>query len=600
MTEFLFKWIVLLTPIVISTKIFSKKGKIHFIYRLSFIFLITLLVLVLVLHFFNYALFSVFIIDFSLTFAAKVFLLEFVVSLAISYLLTLPEITITERVPGKSKYKKFIQPFFYGLLLTVPFLIMISKHWTVINFGKMEWDSIIFSITTPMEGANPSFVTSFLIDVVFPGAVIFAALYSCLFMLLISKEIQLPEKYIIPVPKSLKVCTLIILLLLSYFLAFYQLNKSYPLRSLAEYLFEDSSFIEENYVNPKKVSMEFPKKKRNLIYIYLESMENTYMSKDKGGAMNDNLIPHLTELAESNHHFSQNDYFKGGYPTRATWTMGAIVAQTGGVPLKLPSISDAMYTDFVAFMPGLYNLGDVLAAQGYNECFVIGSNGDFAGRKKLYEQHGNAKVLDLYTAYDDNIVLRDYHNGWWGFEDLYLFEYAKKALLDLSSQDKPFALTMLTVDTHHIGGYVCKYCDDKYDRQYSNVIACSDRQVYNFVQWLKEQDFYDNTTIIITGDHNSMDPDYFKEIEKTGYERTVYNCFINSDAKWSGKKRGFSTMDMFPTTLAAMGVKIDGDRLGLGVNLYSDKKTLIEKYGHSELEELLIKRSKFYDDEFLK
>jgi phosphoglycerol transferase len=38
-------------------------------------------------------------------------------------------------------------------------------------------------------------------------------------------------------------------------------------------------------------------------------------------------------------------------------------------------------------------------------------------------------------------------------------------------------------------------------------------------------------------------------------------------------------MDMFPTTLAALGVEIEGDKLGIGVNLFSDKQTLAEKYG---------------------
>ena len=35
-------------------------------------------------------------------------------------------------------------------------------------------------------------------------------------------------------------------------------------------------------------------------------------------------------------------------------------------------------------------------------------------------------------------------------------------------------------------------------------------------------------------------------------------------------------MDMFPTTLASLGAVIDGDRLGLGTNLFSDKPTLAE------------------------
>ena len=34
----------------------------------------------------------------------------------------------------------------------------------------------------------------------------------------------------------------------------------------------------------------------------------------------------------------------------------------------------------------------------------------------------------------------------------------------------------------------------------------------------------------------------------------------------------FSQFDMFPTTLAALGVKIEGNKLGLGVNLFSLNK----------------------------
>lgn len=599
MADFVYKWLVLLVPIVISTRAFNKKSKISFVYRLSFVFLITLLALVLVLHFFNYPLFSIFIIDFTALFSLKVFLLEISVSFFVSYILTLLDVTVTEEISGKKKFRRILSSLFYALLFTIPFIIIISKHWAIVNFGRVAWDSIIFTITTPMAGANPSFIISFLIQVVFPGAVIFVALFFCLRLFLCSQEIHFLNRYTIPLPKILKVILFILLMLFSYFLALRQFNKSYPLHSLKDYLFEDSTFIDTYYVDPMEVKLTFPEKKQNLIYIYLESMEITYMSEDEGGALDYNIIPNLTKLAEKNHYFSQSDNFKGAYSSRASWTTGAMVAHTGGVPLKLPSISDAAYTDFEAFMPGLCNLGDILDQHGYNQTLIVGSDGSYGGRKKMYEQHGNTKVLDLFSAYDDGIVPRKYHNGWWGFEDLYLFEYAKKELLELSEQDKPFALTMLTVDTHHIGGYVCEKCQDQYDEQYSNVISCSDRQVYEFIQWIKQQDFYDNTTIILTGDHNSMDPDYFKKIEKSGYERTVYNCFINDRGNWTGEKRGFSTMDMFPTTLAAMGVQIEGDRLGLGVNLYSNKKTLIEKYGHTGLEERLMKRSKYYDSKFL-
>ena len=56
---------------------------------------------------------------------------------------------------------------------------------------------------------------------------------------------------------------------------------------------------------------------------------------------------------------------------------------------------------------------------------------------------------------------------------------------------------------------------------------------------------------------------------------------------------------MFPTTLAAMGVEIEGERLGLGTNLFSDRMTLAEQYGRETFESEIRKKSDFYNVQFL-
>ena len=55
-------------------------------------------------------------------------------------------------------------------------------------------------------------------------------------------------------------------------------------------------------------------------------------------------------------------------------------------------------------------------------------------------------------------------------------------------------------------------------------------------------------------------------------------------------------MDLFPTTLASLGVKIEGNRLGLGTNLFSDTPTLMEKLGIEQFNLEVSKRSSYYDD----
>ena len=120
-------------------------------------------------------------------------------------------------------------------------------------------------------------------------------------------------------------------------------------------------------------------------------------------------------------------------------------------------------------------------------------------------------------------------------------------------------------------------------------------QLGEFIEWIQDQDFYDNTTVILAGDHLSMNTTSFNNLPE-GYERRVYNVYLNSAVDTDNtKNRDFTTFDYYPTTLAALGVKIQGDRLGLGTNLFSDKKTLSEKYGNDYIDQELRKKSTYYD-----
>jgi len=90
-----------------------------------------------------------------------------------------------------------------------------------------------------------------------------------------------------------------------------------------------------------------------------------------------------------------------------------------------------------------------------------------------------------------------------------------------------------------------------------------------------------------------MDSTFLSNIDPD-YQRKVYVSYINSAADLSDtSRREYSTMDLFPTTLAAMGCQIEGNRLGLGTNLYSHQKTLTEIYGLSEESKLLAAKSDF-------
>lgn len=327
----------------------------------------------------------------------------------------------------------------------------------------------------------------------------------------------------------------------------------------------------------------------------MESMENSYASKELGGNQEVNYIPNLTALAEQNISFSHNAAFGGANVTAgAGWTMGALFSTTTGIPFSFP-VDGNMMGMFENFAPGVTSLGDILNAHGYNQVFFCGSDGNFAGRQNYFEQHGSYDVIDYYDMIDKGYIDEDYYE-WWGVEDRKLYEFAKKELLRLADEADPFNFTMLTSDTHHVDGYVCDICGDEYPEQLANVVRCADEQINSFINWCKQQAFYDNTTIVIVGDHLRMDSSLVSDFE----DRKTYNCIINS-AKMpaaSIKNRVFTSLDFFPTALSAMGFEIAGDRLGLGTDLFSAAPTLAEQLGLERLNTELSKYSKYYIENF--
>ncbi|MDE6635518.1 MAG: hypothetical protein K2K09_02800, partial [Lachnospiraceae bacterium] len=85
------------------------------------------------------------------------------------------------------------------------------------------------------------------------------------------------------------------------------------------------------------------------------------------------------------------------------------------------------------------------------------------------------------------------------------------------------------------------------------------------------------------------------------YDRRTYFTIINPADSLEDKAtyRRFSTLDIYPTSVAALGAQIEGNRLGLGVNLFSEEPTLVEEMGLSELNIELLKNSKYYQKKLL-
>ena len=360
---------------------------------------------------------------------------------------------------------------------------------------------------------------------------------------------------------------------------------------------QTSTLFEQYYVDAAETDIVFPENKKNLIYIFVESMEITNATQEEGGAESFNAIPELVELAQLNDCFNGTEEQLNGGLTQGntTWTVAGMLAQTAGIPLNAPTVGN----DYGAteFLPGAYSIGEILEQEGYSNCLLLGSEAKFAHRATYFKEHGNYEICDYDWAIEEELIPQDYR-VWWGYEDAKLFEFAKDKIIEMSEGDEPFNFTMLTADTHFTDGYWCQDCEELYDAQYSNVLACASHKIGEFIEWIQEQDFYEDTVIVISGDHLCMDAVYYSNVPED-YERKTYVNVINSAKSEPNEVRQYTTMDLFPTTLSAMGCEIEGNRLGLGTDLYSDTQTLTEFLGKENYEYQLGLTSEYYKNHIL-
>lgn len=375
-----------------------------------------------------------------------------------------------------------------------------------------------------------------------------------------------------------------------------------PLKEIVQSQTRSENFLATNYVEPANV-LKSPEHQRNFIHIYMESVENSYYDEQHGGYGPENLMPDLLRLNQEAIFFTQHPEPKPGQPTQfggphqtfgAVHSLAAMVNMESGIPMKT-SVADG---EANMSYPNFHTVGDILAADGYNNEIMLGADANWGNLDRYYIEHGNFTVFDHRHAIQKGLIPPDYHQ-WWGYEDDKLYEYAKDELTRLSQEDKPFYFILENADTHFPDGYVSVNMKEKpFEKQYANVIFYSQAEVVKFVEWCKTQPWYENTTIQITGDHRSMDRHFFADWNPD-YERTVVNMYINPapTLKFDRERqfnRSFAPFDIFPTTLATLGYTINGQRLGIGTNLYSDMPTLAEHVGLETLNAKLASKDEFY------
>lgn len=371
-------------------------------------------------------------------------------------------------------------------------------------------------------------------------------------------------------------------------------NKFKIIAYINNYFFKEySSFYEDNY---KISNISKSPKTNNLILIFAESFESTYSSKNvpKGEDSTiyspfGELMPNLSKFAMGGGiNFSANDALGGIYPNNgSSVTIAGISSYLCGIPLILAK--GGIESKLQTFLPNATCLSDILHQNNYKQVVVQGANANAGGHVKLFKKH-HIDIFDVNYFKEHGKLASDYHKNW-GMEDSKVFAMAKDYIASYDGKT-PFSVYILTADTHYPDGYVDKgICPDLVDG-YANAIRCSDRMIGDFIKWVQNSKFGKDTTIILVGDHLSMQQNFFPEDSK----RFVFNLFLNPSFSKKAtkdliKNRMLTHYDITTLILDSLGFRVES--FGLGRNpLYG--KTLLEVYGLSELNSLLMQPSKMY------
>lgn len=303
--------------------------------------------------------------------------------------------------------------------------------------------------------------------------------------------------------------------------------------------------------------LAFTGPKRNLVLLYLESVERSYLDETRFPG----LMPNLAALEAEAVTFTDLTEVE-----EAGWTIAGMVASQCGMPL----VSSGAGMD--RFLPAATCLGDLLAREDYDLAYIGGADLDFAGKGTFYDSHG-FRLVEGRTELEPRLADPANVNEW-GLYDDSLYPEALARLEALAAGDRPFGLVMLTLDTHHPFGFPSRSCADQPygdgTNQFLNAVHCADRLAAGFIRSVRSDPALADTVLVVASDHLAMPNLAVAQLE-AGPRRNLLMVFAPDLAPARIDRPG-TTLDTGPTLLGLIGAPTPG--LGYGRDLLAGAPTL--------------------------
>jgi phosphoglycerol transferase len=322
-----------------------------------------------------------------------------------------------------------------------------------------------------------------------------------------------------------------------------------------------------------------PDQQRNLVVIYLESLERSYVDID---ATQRAYAP-INDLARQSVEAVNLQQVFG-----TTYTIAGIVASQCGVPLISSGLGDIFFrkrttVSLEALMPSVTCLGDVLRDDGYTLSYLNGADLNRFSKRGFLKSHGYTRLLGSGDVAPE--IMEGRSNAF-GMNDALLFGYVYDEYDHLSTQAAPFAMSMLTIATHGPDAFLDNECSS--DNQTSKMpaaIACTAKHLQNFISYVRANPAARDTDIVVLSDHLALPNTLETALKAKGDQRRDL-FFINSGADAQVIERPATMLDIYPTILEHLGYGLRDGQANLGRSMFNATPNLLERFGVDDVDRL--------------
>ncbi|MBP3502688.1 MAG: sulfatase-like hydrolase/transferase [Clostridia bacterium] len=309
---------------------------------------------------------------------------------------------------------------------------------------------------------------------------------------------------------------------------------------------------------------------KNVILLQLESFQNYLLNKTINGK---EITPNLNKFINEN--IKINNMMSQSYSTTADSEHSVISS--------LYPLENGMA--FAQYSNNKYeDIFDMYKKSDYYNIYMHGNDGAFWNRKNVYRLL-QVDELDFIDSFDEDSELI---NGWLSDETLY-----KQAVKKLSDAQTPFFVNIVSASSHN--AFDLPGLENKYDRvsinvgkykntyfgDYLEAINYADYAFGIFIDELKDAGLYDDTVILVFGDHYGVqmyNEEMLEFIKENDHEYNIVETEINYANVVCGIKipgvdkmeitKVVSKLDIKPTLCYICGLE---DGLSLGTNIFGNK-----------------------------